>query len=200
MTSDIPYLHKYFPYLDKKYRDKLKYDVIGLYSISPPKNADIITSYILQYYKNTNIVITDAMAGLGGNVLSFATSLYYVNAIECDEVRYRHMVSNISLFNKENVLCLNVDYLSVMHTLKQDVIFMDPPWGGKSYKDTDVMSIEINGIPFEQICAEIYDKKLCSMLLLKLPLNYNIDNFCNTLKEKMVIERLPKIQIIILII
>ena len=56
------------------------------------------------------------------------------------------------------------------------------------------------GIPFEQICAEIYDKKLCSMLLLKLPLNYNIDNFCNTLKEKMVIERLPKILIIILII
>jgi len=200
MSADISYLHKYFPYLHKKYRSQLKYDEVGLYSISPPKNADIITTYIMQYYKDTNIVVTDAMSGLGGNVLSFASSLYYVIAIEYDEQRYKHLVSNVSLFNKENVLCLNVDYLTVMRQLKQDVIFLDPPWGGKSYKDTDLMSIDIGGIPFEQICNDIFEEKLCSMLLLKLPLNYDIDSFSDNIKNKIIVERLPKILIIILLI
>ena len=187
MSADISYLHKYFPYLHKKYRSQLKYDEVGLYSISPPKNADIITTYIMQYYKDTNIVVTDAMSGLGGNVLSFASSLYYVIAIEYDEQRYKHLVSNVSLFNKENVLCLNVDYLTVMRQLKQDVIFLDPPWGGKSYKDTDLMSIDIGGIPFEQICNDIFEEKLCSMLLLKLPLNYDIDSFSDNIKNKIIL-------------
>jgi predicted RNA methylase len=200
MSTDISYLHKYFPYLNKNKRSQLKYDEIGLYSISPPKNADIITSYILQYYKKTNIVVTDAMSGLGGNVLSFASSLYYVNAIEYDEIRYSHMVSNISLFSKDNVLCINADYLQIMHQLKQDIIFMDPPWGGKSYKDTNLLSIDINGIPFQQICDDIYDTKLCSMLILKLPLNYNINDFSDKIKDKLIIERLPKILIVILLI
>ena len=200
MSADISYLQKYFPYLHKKYRSQLKYDEVGLYSISPPKNADIITTYIMQYYKDTNIVVTDAMSGLGGNVLSFASSLYYVIAIEYDEQRYKHLVSNVSLFNKENVLCLNVDYLTVMRQLKQDVIFLDPPWGGKSYKDTDLMSIDIGGIPFEQICNDIFEEKLCSMLLLKLPLNYDIDSFSDNIKNKIIVERLPKILIIILLI
>ena len=30
----------------------------------------------------------------------------------------------------------NADYVSICRTLKQDVVFMDPPWGGPAYKDT----------------------------------------------------------------
>lgn len=199
-TKQISYLHKYFPYIDKNKRSQIKYDDVGLYSISPPKTANIITNYVMKYFTNNNVIITDAMSGIGGNTLSFADSLYYVNAIEYDEHRFYDMISNVSLFNKGNVLCINEDYLDVMRRLKQDIIFMDPPWGGKSYKDSEKMTIDIGSVSLSDICSIIIDEKLCSMLLLKLPLNYDIDSFNTEMKKSMVIEKLPKIMVIIYII
>lgn len=192
----ITYLHKYFPFIQKNKRSQIKYDDVGLYSISPPKTAEIITNYIKKYYTNNDIVITDAMAGIGGNTLSFAESFYYVNAIEYDSDRFQYMISNMSLFKKPNVLCINEDYLSIMNKLKQDIIFMDPPWGGKSYKDTEKIIIKINDISLTTICQNIIDNNLCSLLILKLPLNYDIDDL-NKISIDITIERLSKIMIVI---
>lgn len=198
MTNDdlVSYLHKYFPSICKEKRSLLRYDEIGLYSISPPKNAYIITSYIMRYFKGNNVIVTDAMAGLGGNTLSFANYLYRVNAIECDEERFKHLVSNIGLYSSANVVCLNANYLSIMYKIQQHVIFLDPPWGGKNYKDSDNMIIEINNISLSTICNDIYDNKLCMLLLLKLPLNYNIASFSDKIKNNMHVEKLQKILII----
>jgi len=195
----INYVHKYFPFISKEKRDNLKIDPIGLYSISTPKNAEIITGYIKKYYKNSNVVVTDAMAGVGGNTLSFASALYHVNAIELDESRSFFLISNLSLYKQNNVLCINADYFTIMHRLKQDIIFLDPPWGGKSYKDSESMTIQIGERTLESICDEIYENKLCSMLLLKLPLNYDIDTFSIPMKQIMIVERLQKILIIIVL-
>lgn len=194
--NHVSYLHKYFPSICKEKRALLQYDEIGLYSISPPKNAYIITTFVTRHFKDSNVIVTDAMAGLGGNMMSFANHLYHVNAIECDVERFKHLVSNINLYSIANVVCLNVDYLTVMHKIKQHVIFMDPPWGGKNYKETDNMIIEINDIPLHEICKDIYDNKLCLLLLLKLPLNYDINSFSESIKENMKFEKLAKILII----
>ena len=86
-----------------------------------------------------------------------------------------------------------------MHRLKQDIIFLDPPWGGKSYKDSESMTIQIGERTLESICDEIYENKLCSMLLLKLPLNYDINTFSIPMKQIMIVERLQKILIIIVL-
>lgn len=199
MSSDedhVSYLHKYFPSICKEKRSLLKYDDVGLYSISPPKNAYIITSHILRYFKDNNIIVTDAMAGLGGNTLSFANYLYRVNSIEYNEERFKYLVSNVGLYSSANVVCLHANYLNVMYKLQQHVIFLDPPWGGKNYKENEKMIIEINDISLNTICDDIYENKLCMLLLLKLPLNYDIDTFSDKIKNNMHIERLPKILII----
>lgn len=193
---NTPYVHKYFPPIFKEYRNLLSYDHIGLYSITPPKSAYIITSYVLKYYRDTNIVVTDAMAGLGGNTLSFSENLYYVNSIEYDLPRFYSLVSNVSLYKRKNVLCIHANYLKIMTLLKQDIIFMDPPWGGKNYKENDKMTINIDGRDLSNICNEIFDKRLCSMLLLKLPLNYDVATFSDKLKSNMKLQRLPKILIV----
>lgn len=194
--NHVSYLHKYFPSISKEKRSRLQYDEVGLYSISPPRNAQIITSYITQYFKDTNIIVTDAMAGIGGNTLSFASNLYYVNSIEYDETRFKCLISNIALYNKNNVLCLNTDYMTVMHKLQQHVIFLDPPWGGKSYKENESMTIDIGDISLNTICDDIVNNKLCLLLILKLPLNYDINSFSDKIKEIMIVDRLPKILII----
>ena len=171
-----------------------------MYSISTPKNADIISKLIKKNFFAQNIIITDAMAGVGGNTLSFASNFYYVNAIEIDTRRFNYMVSNLSLYSKDNVLCIKGNYMDLIYQIYQDVIFMDPPWGGKSYKEFEEISLEINGRSLESICEEIRINKLCKMIVLKLPLNYNLDKFSSELKEFKQVEELKKMLIVIFLI
>lgn len=193
----INYIYKYFPYISKIKHSELKIDDVGMYSISTPKNADIISRLIKKNFYAQNIVVTDAMASVGGNTLSFASHFYYVNAIEIDSRRFNYLASNINLYGKENVLCIKGDYMSLMYKIYQDVIFMDPPWGGKSYKEFEEISLEIEGRTLESICEEISNAKLCKMIVLKLPLNYNLDKFSHKLKEFMQVEELKKMLVVL---
>lgn len=195
----MSYIYKYFPQISKNLYSRLKIDDVGLYSISTPKNADIISRIIKKYIFNPNIIITDAMAGVGGNSISFGTFFYYVNSIELDPLRFNYLVSNIDLYSKNNILCIKGDYLDLMFLLKQDVIFLDPPWGGKTYKDFETVSLTINDRSLEELCEQIYNAKICKMLVLKLPLNYNTSNFSINLKKHILIEKLPKMLIVIFI-
>ena len=191
------YIYKYFPFINKcKYED-LKIDEIGLYSISTPKNADIISRLIKKHLNKENIIITDAMAGVGGNTLSFSSFFYYVISIELDKIRFNYLTSNINVYSKTNILCIQNDYLNIMNKIKQDVIFLDPPWGGRTYKEHETISLTINDIMLEDISEIIRLEKLCSLLVLKLPLNYDTSNFSNGLKENMIIDRLPKMLIVL---
>ena len=140
------------------------------------------------------------MAGVGGNTLSFSSFFYYVNAIELETKRFNYLISNLDLYNKTNILCYNGNYLDIMYKIKQDVIFLDPPWGGKSYKDLEEISIMIGNLTLESLCDQIRLEKICKILILKLPLNYNIMNFSNELKNNMEIEKLQKMIIIVFVI
>ena len=197
---EINYIYKYFPYISKLKYNKLKIDDVGLYSISTPKNAEIISKIIKKYFFQQNIIITDAMAGVGGNTLSFSSYFYYVNSIEIDENRFNHLVSNISLYDKSNILCIKGDYLNLLYKIHQDVIFIDPPWGGKNYKDFEQISLMVGDKTLEDLCEDIRNNKLCKMIIIKLPLNYNTDNFSIKLKQNIHIETLPKMLIIVFII
>ena len=191
------FIYKYFPFINKcKYED-LKIDDIGLYSISTPKNADIISRLIKKHINKENIIITDAMAGVGGNTLSFSSFFYYVISIELDKTRFNYLTSNINVYSKTNILCIQNDYLNIMNKLKQDVIFLDPPWGGRTYKEHETISLTINDIMLEDISEIIRLEKICSLLVLKLPLNYDTSNFSDGLKENMIIDRLPKMLIVL---
>ena len=194
------YINKYFPPISKNLYSELKIDDVGKYSISTPKNADMVSKIIKQYFFDANIIITDAMAGVGGNTLSFSKYFYYVNSIEIENNRFNYLISNLNLYNKTNIICLNCNYLDIMFQIYQDVIFLDPPWGGREYKDFDEISIILDNKTLEEICNDIKTHKLCKMLILKLPLNYNINNFSDRLKDNMKIEYLTKMLIIMFFI
>jgi predicted RNA methylase len=196
----INYIYKYFPFISKYKYSQLKIDDIGMYSISTPKNADIISKLIKKNFFAQNIIVTDAMAGVGGNTLSFASNFYFVNSIELDVKRFGYLVSNIDLYGKDNVLCIKGNYLDLMHKVYQDVIFMDPPWGGKSYKNFEDISFQLDGRTLESICEEIRIAKLCKMIVLKLPLNYNLDKFGPKIREFMQIEELTKMIVVVFLI
>ena len=113
---------------------KLRIDKVGEYSISIPEDAQKTSKIILQIINNNDIIITDATAGVGGNSISFADNFKLVNSIELDPNRFEYLKNNLSIYKLKNIKLYNSDFLQIISLLKQDVVFIDPPWGGKDYK------------------------------------------------------------------
>ncbi len=140
------------------------------------------------------LVITEMTAGIGGNVLNFANYFKYVNAIEIDSVRCDYLKINTELYDFLNVNYYNDDSVKLLideDNIAQDIIFFDPPWGGKNYKahkklklqfgsDTDPKSIE-------DICVSLLKKPRNKMIILKLPNNYDFDYFKSVLSDYTII-------------
>jgi hypothetical protein len=154
--------------------DKIKIDDVGKYSITLPDKTQIITNLITKYIGSVDITVTDAMACIGGDTLAFSKVYKNINAIELDKTRFEYLKHNMSLFNCTNITYYNDDYLKIIKTLKQDVIYIDPPWGGPDYKTKKSIKIKIGEKKLEEICDEIINEKLCKLLVLKLPYNYDL--------------------------
>ena len=118
---------------------KLKIDKDSYQLISTKNYADDITAIITKYMNQINIkskeiTITDATAGVGGNSISFAHEFKHVHAIEIDNTRSKFLASNLEVYQFTNVNVYNDDCQNIIYSLYHDVIFFDPPWGGKNYK------------------------------------------------------------------
>lgn len=194
-------IKKYFPENNENNNEdfykSLKIDTVGRFSISLPYDAQQTTLFILNKLHKKNIlgksfVITDATAGVGGNTLSFCKHFKHVNAIELDAVRHHYLINNITQYNYQNITYYNVDYLEIMHQLRQDIIFIDPPWGGKKYKYRTKLKIVLSGQSFETILMKLIHCKLAKYIVLKLPMNYDFDSFNNCINhnEKMILNNM----------
>jgi 16S rRNA G966 N2-methylase RsmD len=88
--------------------------------------------------KMSELVITDMTAGVGGNILNFAHYFKYVNGIEIDPIRCQYLQHNVELYEFINVNYYSDNAIKLLieeDDLVQDIIFFDPPWGGKDYKN-----------------------------------------------------------------
>jgi hypothetical protein len=193
---------KLFPKNEKNSNNmKLLSDEIGRYSISLPKDAEIITS-LVEYHINKlellskDLIITDSTAGIGGNTISFSKKFKNVNSIEIDKKRFEFLKNNINYYNLENVNLVNCNYLNIMENLIQDIIFMDPPWGGRGYKKKSSLTLKLSGIPLEDICTKL--KKLTKILVLKLPLNYNLQSLIKPLNANIFKYKIKRMYILII--
>ena len=177
-------IKKVFPIDNCNNIKNLKYDNEGLYSISHPESADILSQKIKLFEKSGLKLdtIIDATAGLGGNTLSFAKFFEKVISIEIDKKRFLYLNSNISNYNFKNVITHNNDFFKVLDELDEniDAIFMDPPWGGPNYKYDDNLEIKLSEYDLSQVCEIInkynYNNTKVKMIIFKLPYNYNINN------------------------
>ncbi len=166
-------INKYFP--DKKGVDKKKLLIsnVGRFSVSFPKEA-VKTAEIIKSYLGKNITITDGTANNGGNTIAFAQMFNKVNSIEIDEKEYKILQNNIKEYKLENIVTYNDDFVVKINTLKQDVIFLDPPWGGKKYKSKKNLKLFLGGKSLLNAINELIDK--CKMIVCKVPFNYDFSS------------------------
>ena len=154
--------------------DKILIDDVGKYSISLPDKSKVICNLISKHVGSNDITITDAMACIGGDTLSFSQTFKNVIAVEMDKIRFEYLKHNMELFETTNIEFINNDYIKIKNMLKQDVIYIDPPWGGPDYKTKKTIKIKIGDETLESICHSIIDQKICKWLVLKLPFNYDL--------------------------
>jgi 16S rRNA G966 N2-methylase RsmD len=176
-------LKKLFPEPSNGNYNGLKLDEEGLYSITHPKEADLISEAIIEIINNTNIHIVDMTAGCGGNMISFIKYFSYVTGIEIDKNRFKLLKENLSKYNYNNYELICGNSTNIINN-NYDVYFIDPPWGGPDYKKHSNIELHLSNYKLEEFILTLPKDKL---IVLKLPFNYNIDNFkYNTIKKILI--------------
>ena len=84
-----------------------------------------------------------------------------VIAIDIDEEKIRYARHNAAIYGVEDRIEFIVgDYLKLAPTLKADVVFLSPPWGGPDYLQASVFDIETmmkpNGYDLEFLSHVIF--------------------------------------------
>jgi len=130
--------------------------------------AKQINSIILKYVDRDSI-ITDATACIGGNSSYFAKDFKYVNCVEINNNTFEILKSNMREFR--NKIIYNCSYNIIKSILRQDVIFIDPPWGGSIYKTKKKINLYIDSLNVIDIVDSMYN--YCRIIALKVPNNFN---------------------------
>ena len=185
--------------------NQLQYDNISIYSITPEEFAEQITEKLRISVKKilkkdlSELIITEMTACIGGNVISFAKNFKHVNAIELCEERFTYLNHNLKVFNlTKNVTTINGNSLVEVINMKQDIVFFDIPWGGRSYKFKEKINLYISKIPSYSACNLVKDHT--KIVVMKIPNNFNFQKFENRVNMKIYeIYNLEKFKLIILI-
>lgn len=165
---------------------QLQFHEEGLYSMTSANAAREMNDCIakLPFLQNLGrgIEITDGCACCGGNVMSLMCDERYrtINAVELSPETFgmlKHNVQNTKSFcpfqTKGVIVNLFVDsYLSKMDTLTQDVVMLDPPWGGIGYRQNQVEDLSLGDMSIVQIVNHLYTNRqqnLTKYVILKVP-------------------------------
>ncbi len=204
----IIYYDKLFPIYnnEKEILDKLKIDNESVSYISSPIYAEKITKIILNHTKTNKIIITDCTAGCGGDTISFLNKFKKVYSFEKNLVRYFYLLNNIKAYNfTKNSKIFCTSFLNLLNKIDDhDVIYIDPPWGGKDYKKQKNLKLYINDTSLENIILNLINdkttKKIPNYFVLKIPNNYDIKYLYEQLKTtgKIFMYNLKKMLIIVL--
>ena len=151
-----------------------KYDNEGLWSITYPKEADII-SQIIKSEIGQEATIFDATAGVGGNTISFAKYFTHVFSVEISASRFELLKNNIEVYKLENVTVSNENCLDILSGNYQGYFF-DPPWGGPDYKQKNETSIKLGNYTLEEVVFKVKNEN-DNPIFFKLPFNYNLNEF-----------------------
>jgi 16S rRNA G966 N2-methylase RsmD len=173
-----------FRFVSPSKRERLRFDDASLYSTTDQLTADKITKDLLRFVPPT-ATVTDATACVGGSTFSLSRSFAKVQAIEVDPLRFEHLEHNMEVLGASNVRCILGDVLDICPMLRQDVVFLDPPWGGPEYKTMLKVSLHLSSMPLHEICRRIAP---CTPLLaIKVPTNFDEEAFIENTKTFMVL-------------
>jgi hypothetical protein len=184
----VKFLFKLIP---SEIQDKLLLDEEALYSTTDQMTGNRIAKEINNYI-DSNGTITDATACIGGSALAFAQVFKNINAIELNRERFKYLEHNINLLNLQNVKCIYGDSLQICKEIEQDVIFLDCPWGGPSYKEATKVMLYLSEIPLYDIIRLLI--KSTKIFCIKVPTNFDEELFIKKTSDIIKLEKKIKLR------
>ena len=188
-------------------------DMVGMYSVTNRPVADAMTdilSQALRIYTNhraSSSVVVDCTAGVGGNTMSFSRTFHRVVSVEINKRRSSCLVQNVARSQCENVEVFNSNVLHLIHTnMFKDAhaFFVDPPWGGVSYKYKEQVSLSISGVKLHEVVRRLARHAISNRVIgIKVPCNFNMDEFQSNLDPMVSVVHtcvLPKMLLVVLVV
>ncbi len=151
----------------------------GTFSITRPfESAQIVylIENFIRYIEKDEVdlstkILTDATACMGGDLIRFSKYFRMINGIEILEENFTLLVQNCKQFGCYNVNLFCQNYLDIFDKLKQDIIYLDPKWGGIDYKNKESVILKLNDIEIWNLVQIIKEKKLAKYIFIKAPSN-----------------------------
>jgi 16S rRNA G966 N2-methylase RsmD len=181
----------------------------GLFSMTPTDQAQFVVEIMQRYYPLSmlkNMIITESNGGFGGNTYEFLKIFKLINFVEINKQHvdiFKHNLDEIKKVievNDDKLTIYNKDYSQIFGTLKQDIIFMDPPWGGVDYRKENNLRLYFGNLDINDIISElIVTQPKLKMILIKAPENFILNLTKNVKKadveEFNLYKQIPKTSI-----
>lgn len=180
-----PYVKYYYPKINNS--EKLLITNVGIYSITTRKSGEKIIKEILSILKfcgknSKELIVTDGTAGVGGDSIYLASIFKKVNSIEIIKEHYEVCKNNFEVFGLNNINLMNTNYLDIYKDLKNDVIYLDSPWGGTDYMNKNKTELKMFGteLKFNTFIKNILEINNELIIILKCPKNFSILDISST--------------------
>ncbi len=97
--------------------------------------------------------------------------------------------NNVNVYKLKNVKIHCVNYLNIMNKLKQNVVFIVPPWGGRDYKKDKSLKLYLYTDDNKKVILEDVINKIknVELVVLKVPYNFDFIHFYQKIKYKQVV-------------
>ena len=181
IEKDYEFKKKYFHETKGVNMNDIKITVQGEYSISNTKASDKLVYLIKKYFKSNDLVITDGTGNNGSDTIALGLSFKHINSIELDPINFSVLENNVkSVYKLDNVELFSGDSIQVIPTLKQDVIYLDAPWGGRDYGKESRLGLYLGKYEISDIYNKF--KSNTKLFVFKVPKNYDFTHFIQNTK------------------
>lgn len=172
---DIKKLDRIFPDHPGVNKHKLIMTNVALYSVSKVQSSTKLVHLIKKYMNSSKITVTDATSNVGSDTIMLGKHFNKVNGIELSDEQFPVLEHNVKQYKLDTITLHHGDSLDIIPTLEQDVIYIDAPWTGPSYKD----HVSIRLYMTNKELVEIYNEysKYCKLMIFKVPKNYDFNMF-----------------------
>jgi len=160
--------------LFSKYDEGIRMDEESWYSVTPEKIARHIA------LKCQCDVVVDAFCGVGGNAIQFALTCARVIAVDIDREKVAMARNNAKVYGVENKIEFIVgDFFKLAPSLKADVVFLSPPWGGPRYAYQEVFDLKLMGGMMDGFAVFSTAKTVTENIAYFVPKNTNIEQLAS---------------------
>jgi hypothetical protein len=179
-------MEEIFPHREGIDYKRLQVTPEGEYSVTRRRDADRILAVMSKVVGDLKTkTITDATGCIGGDTIQFGLHCRFVNSIELNEENFRVLQNNVAVYELENVTLHHGDSTKIFNW-KSDILFVDPPWGGPTYRENETLELFMGDKRLDEWLEDVLLRKIRpNHIFLKLPTNYNFNrlNFLSNIES-----------------